>query len=84
MLGGTPEGKRENYAKVRDLYDLRSRVAHEGSIVDDPASGSPKARARLAEARERCKSGQRICTELILAVIQHGSFPDWDQLVFGW
>jgi hypothetical protein len=84
MLGGTPDERRQNYGKLRDLYDLRSRVAHAGSIVDDPMSHSAGARAQLAEAKERCKSGQRICTELILAVIRHGSFPDWDQLVFGW
>jgi Apea-like HEPN len=84
MLGGTAEERRENYAKLRDLYDLRNRVAHRGSVADDPTSISPEALAQKAEARERCKSGQRICTELILAVIRQGSFPDWDQLVFGW
>jgi len=84
MLGGTPEERRENYAKLRDLYSLRSRVAHEGSIVDDPRSASTKARDELAKARERCKSGQSVCAELIREVIRRGSFPDWDQLVFGW
>jgi hypothetical protein len=84
MLGGTPDQRRENYDVLRDLYDLRSQIAHEGSIVERAAIPTRDGQERLSKARKRASSGQRVCTELIIAVIRHGSLPDWDQLMFGW
>jgi len=78
MLGGTAEERRENYNTLRALYELRSKVAHRGSIVDNAPIGVSEAN------RKRLDSAQRICTALIVAIIRQGKFPDWDALMFGW
>jgi hypothetical protein len=85
LLDGTADQRKQNYRALKDLYTLRSKAAHEGSIVARatlPMSGS--ASRQLQEATEKVKSGQRVCTELIVDIIRRGQFPDWDQLMFGW
>ena len=85
LLGGTPGTRKQNYNALRDLYNLRSEVAHNGMIADRTAIlSSEKTRRRFAEAAEQVRVGQRLCTELLIAVIQRGGFPDWDALMLGW
>ncbi len=84
MLGGTAAEKKKNYGILRDLYGLRSRVAHDGSIVDrDTLLLSQAAREDLRTATEQAKAGQGVCIALITSIIRQGSFPDWEQLMFG-
>ncbi len=85
LLGGTPETRKQNYNALRDLYELRSEVAHNGMIADRRTiPSSEKTKRKFAEAAERAMVGQRVCTELVIAVIQAGRFPDWDALMLGW
>ena len=85
MLGGTPEERHHNYDALRDLYDLRSKVAHEGSIVDRTnIPHSERDRVRLREASTTVRSGEEVCKALIRKVIELGHFPSWDALMFGW
>jgi ribosomal protein S18 len=85
LLGGTSDERKDNYRTLRDLYDLRSTVAHEGSIVDVGTSPlSASAREKLQQAIKKARLSEQVCTDLITAIIRRGNFPDWDQLMFGW
>jgi hypothetical protein len=85
LLDGTADERKQNYRALKDLYTLRSKAAHEGSIVARTTLPMSESVSRqLQEATEKVKSGQRVCTELITSIIRKGRFPDWDQLMFGW
>jgi hypothetical protein len=85
LLNGTPEERRRNYEVLRDLYDLRSKVAHEGSIVDRAnIPHSERDRARLDKASMTVRSGEAVCIALVRKIIETGQFPSWDALMFGW
>ncbi len=85
LLSGTPEERRRNYEVLRDLYDLRSKVAHEGSIVDRTnIPYSERDRVRLREAAATVRSGEGVCIALIRKIIEEGQFPSWGALLFGW
>jgi hypothetical protein len=85
LLGGSPEERRSSYAALRDLYDLRSKVAHEGLIVDRTnILNSEREQARLREATTKVLAGEEVCKALIRKVIDLGAFPSWDELMFGW
>ena len=85
LLGGTPEARKQNYKVLRDLYNLRSKVAHTGVIADRATIPfSEETRRKLREATEQVKVGQRVCIEMLTAIIQRGGFPDWDALMLGW
>ncbi len=84
LLGGSPEERREHYRRLRDLYNLRSTVAHEGQIVDHAAAPrSAKTRTRLVEARETLTQAETLCGRMIQLVIARGEFPVWDDLALG-
>jgi hypothetical protein len=85
LLAGTPNERKDNYTTLRDLYGLRSKVAHEGTLVDRSAIPfSETAAKRLQDATQKANSSRLICTKLITTVIRRAEFPDWDQLMFGW
>jgi hypothetical protein len=85
LLSGTPEDKRRNYTVLRDLYNLRSKVAHEGSIADRASiPNSEQDRVRLREASNTIRSGEVVCIALVRKIIETGQFPSWDALMFGW
>jgi hypothetical protein len=85
LLGGSPEERRKNYETLKTLYDLRSKVAHEGSIVDRAnIPHSERDRGRLRDASNILQSGEETCKALIRKVIEEGRFPSWDALMFGW
>ena len=85
LLGGTPVERRRTYEALKDLYELRSKVAHEGSIVDRTnIPHSERDRGRLGKASTTVRSGETVCIALIRKIIETGQFPSWDALLFGW
>jgi hypothetical protein len=85
LLSGTPEERRRNYEALKDLYDLRSKVAHEGLIVDRAnIPYSERDRIRLRKASTTVHSGETVCIALVRKIIETGQFPSWDALMFGW
>ena len=84
LMGGTPQDRLHTYSTLRDLYNLRSTVAHEGFIVEH--QGRPltkKDRERIKKARETADAGQALCTAMIRKVIDLGEIPAWDNLLLG-
>ncbi len=84
LLGGSADERRDNYKHLRDLYNLRSEVAHHGEIVDYtliPHSAS--ARENLERSAEKVKRGEALCIRMIRQIIDTGSFPNWDELALG-
>lgn len=57
--------------EFRDIYRLRSRAVHSGSI-----DYNTNTRNILAGAQEHCR-------QAIIKLITDGGFPDWDRLVMG-
>lgn len=85
LLGGSPEDRRRNYEALRSLYDLRSKVAHEGSIADrTKMPQSSRDQIRLDEATATARLGEEVCIAMIRRIIEAGQFPTWDALMFGW
>ena len=84
LVGGTTEARRATYRTLRDLYDLRSTVAHDGFIVEhQDRRPTKKDQERLKKARETADAGQALCTVMIKKVIELGEIPDWDNLLLG-
>ena len=85
LLGGTPEERRRNYDTLKALYKIRSKVAHEGSIIDwAKIPHSEGERTRHQQALADVRSGEEVCKALIIKIIEAGHFPSWDALMFGW
>lgn len=84
LLGGAPDVRLRTYQTLRDLYDLRSTVAHEGFIVEhQDRRPSKKDRERMKRARETAEAGQALCIAMIRKVIELGELPAWDNLLLG-
>ena len=84
LVGGSPEVRRRTYQTLRDLYDLRSTVAHEGFIVEhQDRRPSRKDQERMKKARDTADAGQALCTAMIRKVIELGEIPPWDSLLLG-
>lgn len=72
FLGGdTPDDRLKVYKTLNSAYGLRSQAVHLGALSK---KGNPD---------ETLAEGALICAELIRRIIERGSFPDWDQLIFG-
>jgi len=84
LLGGNSEVRRRNYDGLRDVYNLRSKVAHQGDLVDrSQLIHSEDARKKLREATKALEFGQRLCAEMIQRIIADGKYPSWDNLTLG-
>jgi hypothetical protein len=84
LLGGSADERRDHYRQLRDLYNLRSTVAHQGEIVDRTSSPhSASARERLKQAAEVLRHGESLCIRMMRRIIASGSFPIWDDLALG-
>lgn len=69
LLGSEP-AKRVAIAKgMRELYNARSSAVHSGKL-------STKSYLDVADA-------DRLVSEALLAILAHGSFPDWNALTLG-
>lgn len=84
LLGGSADERRDHYMTLRDLYNLRSKVAHQGEIIDYTSTPhSTSAREKLEQSAEKLKRGEALCTRMIRQIIDTGSFPNWDELALG-
>ena len=69
---GTNSAEKERLVRdFREVYDLRSRAVHTGSVED-----TKTARGVLSRAQEYCRWA-------IINIISRGRFPDWNKLVLG-
>lgn len=82
LLKGTPTEKRYNYNILKDLYNLRSKVAH-GELIIDRAKipRSEKDQNRIRKTSTSVCLGEQICITLIRKIIEAGQYPDWDELM---
>ena len=55
----------------KEVYDLRSKAVHTGSVED-----TETARAVLSRTQEYCRWA-------IINIVSGGRFPDWNKLVLG-
>ena len=69
---GTNSAEKERLMRdFREVYDLRSRAVHTGSVED-----TKTARGVLSRVQEYCRWA-------IIDIISRGTFPDWNKLVLG-
>ena len=66
--GGTLEERRERRKLLKQVYDLRSRAVHSGTL-------------NRQQAGEILHEGSVLCANLIHRVIEQGSMPSWDDLI---
>ncbi len=84
LLGGDTNKRKQTFQVLRDAYDVRSKVVHNGMIADlREVAESQQARKNLDDARAHVRAGQALCSELAARLIEAGSFPDWDSLLLG-
>jgi hypothetical protein len=84
-MAGTSDDKKNNYKTLKNLYALRSTVAHEGAVADHTVRPrTQKDQVRVNEAWKTIKSGESLCISMIRKIIEDGSFPEWDDLMFKW
>ena len=69
---GTNSAERERLMRdFREVYDLRSRAVHTGSVEDTKT------------VRDVLSRAQEFCRWAIINMISRGRFPDWNDLVLG-
>ena len=73
LLGDSPSTRREIYAKFKQLYDNRSKVAHEGKIPDKNVQRVAEAMPEYIDLAERS----------VQQTIAHGFIADWDDRILG-
>lgn len=84
FLGGSASTRRLNANLVRDLYKLRSKVAHEGKIVKTVGIKMSDAdRSSARDASVVMAAAAELCRQLILKVLREGKVPDWAALELG-
>jgi hypothetical protein len=85
LLGGTSETRKENYYRLKELYDLRSRAAH-GNKLGPRTSVKlgPDRNKEPVNTREFLDQGTRVCADMVRKIIERGGMPDWEALTLGW
>jgi hypothetical protein len=72
FIGGSQQEQYKNFRLVRELYNLRSKVAHAGQHNFTETE------------REKLIEGRALYVGLVKRVIARGGFPDWEKdIVFG-
>lgn len=66
--GGSLEKRKENHKLLKQVYGLRSRAVHSGTL-------------NRQQADKILHKGSVLCATLIRRVIEQGSMPDWDDLI---
>ncbi len=69
LLGSEPEDRGAIFREMRELYNARSTAVHSGKL-------SSKSRLEIENA-------DRLVSKVLLAILEHGSFPDWNGLTLG-
>lgn len=85
LLFGSPEERYRAFRVAKDLYDLRSTIAHGGSLKDDEFRVGEE-RLKLADAAKRATEGLRTVIRRFLPQAKAAPYkkPDfWDRAYFG-
>lgn len=84
LIGGSADERRRNYRILRDIYNLRSKVAHEGALAAPlTIQSSAPERRRHDELKSLLREGVSLCQSMLLRIIERGGFPKWDDLLLG-
>ncbi len=75
LLGATPEERVAIFRQVRYLYRLRSQAAHSGQVKVKPHTWQ--------SSDGDIEEGITLAGRLVLAVMTHGAWPQWEELVLG-
>lgn len=67
--------ERQFFRDLRDLYDLRSSVAHKGQIKTKDGADRKKKDALL-------NRGINIASSTVIALMKNG-WPNWNELILG-
>ena len=78
-LGDNPESRKQESARLKLLYELRSRAVHTGNLPSDYEAGG---RGRVPVKR-LLDEGLHLCSSLIRKLIRAREFPNWDLLIYG-
>jgi hypothetical protein len=74
LLGRNTKERKDNYDLLRDIYKARSMAVHSGKINEKKLKMSPQ---------DLFNKGVKTCVTIIKGVIVRGTFPDWNNLIFG-
>jgi hypothetical protein len=84
LMGGSADERRNNYRILRDIYNLRSKVAHNGALAEPlKFNSTAAARKHHDEIRSSLEKGMFLCRSMMRKVIESGKFPIWDDLLLG-
>ena len=79
LLPGALEDRIDRSRLIVNVYALRSKAVHTGSIrhLEKKLAGPNKNTAQILEG------GARLCSLLIKEVVKLGRWPNWEEIVFG-
>lgn len=69
LLGSEPSDRAAIFNGMRELYNARSTAVHSGKLS--------------AKSRLEIESADRLVSRALLAILEHGSFPNWNALTLG-
>ena len=75
LVGANPALRRDVFRQVGQLYDYRSQAAHSGSVRTKPET--------WRALDEEIDAGTALASNLLLALLKRGRWPDWNDLVLG-
>lgn len=67
FLGGSRSERLDNFKRLKDVYDLRSKAVHSGRLPDKP---------KVAETLE---SSVELCVRIARKILELGRFPRWEE-----
>jgi Apea-like HEPN len=70
FIGGGLDEKKKNFETMKEVYDLRSSVAHSGQIRKN----------RQEKAREIISEGQSLTISVLEKLVKNREGPDWDTM----
>lgn len=79
LIGDTPAKKQEIFNILKQLYNIRSKVAH-GSEIEKivKVGGTPEPIESFVE------KSKKICVEITRKIVDQGFIKDWDGALLGW
>lgn len=76
ILGGDLDQKKRTREMLSKIYNLRSKATHAG-VVDNTVSFYKREPVFTGYVLQ---DGLELCSQIILKIIEHKAFPDWDEL----
>ena len=75
LIGKDPNEKLKIFKRIRIIYALRSSAAHSGRIKTKSEAGRA--------AHQSIEESIALVGDIVIAVLNRGHWPDWDELVLG-